>query len=196
MQWLPNLVERLTSWCFMQNTKIIFLLRHQTKPILDYNISVINEAPRRPRSAGAPLNVQKNSTFFFVGSFTLYSILLTEGSIMDPCCEISGWLGYESRWEANYRVVLWGEPVICAAGIKHGGSGQAHDFYTNISGNGWQTLSKKNVKTTRAVVSTVTSSRRHIWRKLWCNIRTYPACSLKWPSALVIHGQLVSKQHV
>jgi len=53
IQWLPNLVKRLMYWSFLQNTKIIFLLRHQTKPILGYNISVVDEAPRRPRSAGA-----------------------------------------------------------------------------------------------------------------------------------------------
>ena len=45
------------------------------------------------------------------------------------------------RGEADYRIAPWGKPVICATGIiKHGGSGQTDDFYTNISGNGWQTL--------------------------------------------------------
>jgi hypothetical protein len=47
-------------------------MRHQTKPILDYNIVVIYEAPRRPRSAGAPLNVLNSTVFFLLWVLSHY----------------------------------------------------------------------------------------------------------------------------
>ena len=53
-------------------------------------------------------------------------------------------LGAISLRIAGRRRLTSRAEVICATGItKNGGSGQTHDFCTNISGKVWQTLSTK-----------------------------------------------------